>query len=259
LPQNAKIRWPYRIYIVPPIIGVIYFLFFDFDQWHFIVTIIPLVYLSILMIYASKAFFIKTELFYQQLEHKNIVFEFEYIKTLLFIYVPVMIIFLVNNIFFHEQHIEKYLVLFAAAAEGALFRYMSLIAGRDSRFYFAKKWSGVILESKDYLEKMKYLRLLLASYNRFLKRRLRVGLDDTKIYSIILYKNDEERSEIIKTICKKLEGDKLDLAKYLSSIYGVPDSEFYTQETFLQRLKPIGIILATSIPILVSVVQLFMK
>jgi hypothetical protein len=108
-------------------------------------------------------------------------------------------------------------------------------------------------EEKDELEKMKYLQLLLESYNRYLKRNLKVGINNIdKIYSIIMAKDVVERNQIISLLCNTLEGDRLNLAKFLLTIHKIPDSEFYIKESYLQQLKPMGIALATAIPIIIS-------
>lgn len=199
--------------------------------------------------------------------YTNVIFEYQLIIKLLIVLISFLVI---DSIFddilhittsFYENYpaVYEYLGLLILVSTGALLRIMTQIGKKDYRLYFAKGCCKIISEKRDCLEKMRYLRLLLASYDKYLKRRLKVGLDEKKIYSIILYKNPEERNQIINSICESLEGDRLSLAKYLSSIHKVPDSEFYIQESFLQQLKPIGIFLATAIPIIISMVALLMR
>jgi hypothetical protein len=216
--------------------------------------------------YALKPLFFTTEKLYLKMGYANVIFEHQLIKKLLFVLVPLMVIDIMFNegILFRSVLIDKYpflsvyLLILDVVAIGALVRIMTQIGKKDFRFYFAKGCCKIISEKEDSLEKLRYLRLLLGSYDKYLRRMIKVGIDEKKIYSIILYKNVEERSKIINSICDSLEGDKLGLAKYLSSIHKVPDSEFYIQETFLQQLKPIGVILATAIPIIISIISILM-
>jgi hypothetical protein len=106
---------------------------------------------------------------------------------------------------------------------------------------------------------MKYVQLLLGSYNRYLKRSLKVGINNIdKIYSMIMVKDFVERNRIISLLCNTLEGDRLNLARFLLIIHKIPDSEFYIKESYVQQLKPIGIALATAIPIIISFLGLLL-
>ena len=106
---------------------------------------------------------------------------------------------------------------------------------------------------------MKYLLLLLKSYNKYLQQKIKMEIKDIKkLYSTILYKNKEERNKIIKSICQSLETDKLALANYLASIYPIPESEFYVKASIFEELKLIGATLATAIPIIISLIGIFL-
>lgn len=103
---------------------------------------------------------------------------------------------------------------------------------------------------------MKYIFPLLSSYNQYLERHLKIKINDiNKIYSIILSKDIKERDQITKSVCNSLQGEKLDLAKYLLSLQQIPDSEYYIKESLIHQLKVIGVFLAAAIPIIISVIQ----
>ena len=90
---------------------------------------------------------------------------------------------------------------------------------KEFRFYFAKACCKIISEKEKDSEKIKYLELLLESYNKYLQRNLKIAINDLSgIYSIILYKDIQERNQIIDAVCNSLESDKLNLARYLSSL-----------------------------------------
>ena len=125
---------------------------------------------------------------------------------------------------------------------------------KEFRFYFAKACCKIILNKNDKVEKMNYLFLLLSSYNKYLQRNLKIEINDIKkIYSIILSKETNQQIEIIESICASLEGDKLKLARYLSSLQKIPDSEFYIKVSLFEQLKPIGAFLAAVITIIISI------
>jgi hypothetical protein len=184
-------------------------------------------------------------------------------KKLLFVTLPIIILITILSseveslnfaIYSVENVLFLYYTLTLAISSASLLTIINLRARKDFTFYFAKGYCKFISEKEDYSEKFRYLRLLLGSYDEYLRRKFKVGIDEKKIYSIILYKKPEERNQILNSICESLDGDKLSLANYLSSIHKVPDSEFYIEETLRQQLKPIAIFLAAAIPIIISIV-----
>ena len=81
-------------------------------------------------------------------------------------------------------------------------------------------------KKEDDFQKMKYLFLALDSYSKYLQRKIHFEIRDLKkIYSRFLYADNEEKDEIIRSICKSLDGDRLSLARYLSTLYNVPEKE----------------------------------
>ena len=146
--------------------------------------------------------------------------------------------------------------ILAYIAIAAILRIITHNFKREFRFYFAKACCKIISGKNDEVEKMKYLFLLLSSYNKYIQRNLRIQINDIKkIYSIILYKDTNQQIEIIESICASLEGDSLKLARYLSSLQKIPDSEFYIKESLFQQLRIIGVFLAAAIPIIISIIQ----
>jgi hypothetical protein len=64
--------------------------------------------------------------------------------------------------------------------------------------------------------------------------------------------------QLINAICDSLGGNRLTLARFLSTIYEVPESELFVKEQLLQKLKVVGALLAAAIPIGISIVQLLL-
>jgi hypothetical protein len=69
----------------------------------------------------------------------------------------------------------------------------------------------------------------------------------------------KEKNQIIKSVCESLEVDRLGLARYLSNVYKIPESEFFVEESIIQKLKPVGTFFAAAIPIIVSIIALLSR
>lgn len=279
--QLDAIKWPLIFLVLPLIVGGILALLtvnvnnYLYGLSTFFITSYFLVVIAydlfIVIAYGIYPLFLKTGKLFPKQGYANVIFEYQFLKKLLFVTLPFMVFYIYyfyseisNNegdtLYYSVSHTVTYYANIVVLVPTSAFLIILIQSGKkDFRFYFAKGCCKIISEKEDDLEKMRYLRLLFGSYDAYLKRTLKAGIDEKRIYSIILYENTKERNNIINSICQSLEGDKLDLAKYLSSIHKVPKAEFYIQETFLQQLKPIGLILATAIPIIISVVTLLME
>jgi hypothetical protein len=140
-------------------------------------------------------------------------------------------------------------------AIAAILRIATQNLKREFRFYFAKGCCKIMSNKNDKVEKIKYLFLLLSSYNKYLQRNLKIEINDIKkIYSIILSRETNQQIEIIESICVSLEGDKLKLARYLFLLQNIPDSEFYIKVSLFEQLKPIGAFLGAIITIIISII-----
>jgi hypothetical protein len=134
---------------------------------------------------------------------------------------------------------------------------------KEFRFYFAKACFLIMSKGKDDYKKIKYFLMGLNSYNRYLRRKLRLEVEDIrKIYSKFVFAETAEKQEIIKSVCESVEADGiyttniLKLAMYLSSLSKIPETELFVETATLQKLKPIGALLAAVIPIIISAIEL---
>ena len=142
---------------------------------------------------------------------------------------------------------------------GVFFRIVTQVGKKEFRFYFAKGCCKIMSRKGDDIENMKYLYLLLDSYNKYLRRNLKFGVKDiNKIFSLIMYSDEEEKNRIIKSICDSLENNRMKLARFLSTIYKVPESDLFVKESLFQQLKVVGGFLAAAIPIVISIIQQFL-
>jgi uncharacterized linocin/CFP29 family protein len=136
---------------------------------------------------------------------------------------------------------------------GALIRIAAYTARKEFRLYLAKGYCKIALR-KNSLDKIKYLLLSIDSYNKFLLRKINIGIKNIdKIYSDFIRTNAND-DEMLKSICEQLGGQELDLAIYLSQISKVPDTEqLFIKETVVQKLKTVAAFLAAAIPIVIQV------
>lgn len=103
--------------------------------------------------------------------------------------------------------------------------------------------------------------MALDSYNKFLIRKTKFGIKNIdKIFSDIMHTDVRKNDEMIKSINEHLSGQGMDLGIYLSKIYKVTDTEqFFIRESLLQKLKTVATFLAATIPIVISIIQLFAR
>jgi hypothetical protein len=138
-------------------------------------------------------------------------------------------------------------------------RVFTLVGKKEFRFYFAKGCCEIISKSsrtEDDVHNIKYLFLILDSYNKYLRRNLKFEIRDiNKIYSLILYATEEEKNKVINSVCDSLEANRFKLARLLSRIHKVPESELFVRLSLLQQLKAVGALLVVAIPIVISVIQ----
>jgi len=230
-------------------------------------------------IYGLHPAFVRTEKFFSKRGYENVVLEYEFIKKLLFVIIvllTIVFIILYSNLFSpnntltnntltifdllrEKPSLNSCLIVFstilAYIAIAAILRITTQNLKREFRFYFAKACCKIISAKNDEAEKMKYLFLLLSSYNKYLQRNLKIEINDIKkIYSIILSKEANQQIEIIESICASLEGERLKLARYLSSLQKIPDSEFYIKVSLFEQLKTIAAFLVAVITIVISII-----
>ena len=107
---------------------------------------------------------------------------------------------------------------------------------------------------------MRYLRLGLDSYNKYLRRRVKYQISDNIIkqfYSKYIRATSQERNEMINSLLRAFEDGRTKPVTCISMIMKIPETEeFLTEESVGQKLKVIGTFLAATIPISISVIEL---
>jgi hypothetical protein len=129
-------------------------------------------------------------------------------------------------------------------------------ARRDFRFQFAKACMNVIEIKKDEVNKIFYLMRGLNSYNKFLKRNLKLQFDNALVCSRVI--SSDERSQLLNLITASFkDDDKLKPVNCLSNIIHVPEGkQFLVEKQLGEKIREIMAILIALIPIVISIVQI---
>jgi hypothetical protein len=148
-----------------------------------------------------------------------------------------------------------FLTIFTLATVILAIRFGAQYAREDFSFYLARAYYMISLQSG--IGKFMYLTLALDTYNKFLKRNLKLKIKDiTRIYSIFISASTEQKIKIRESIGNALEKDELELAKQLAELSSLQDKEqFLIRERAIlnQNFKDI---LVTIIPAIISIVGL---
>jgi hypothetical protein len=124
----------------------------------------------------------------------------------------------------------------------------------------------IALQKKDIFKQMHYFSLGVREYNNYLKRHLKRQIKDIdKIFSKVSLLDNDAKTGVIRSISNSFENetDKLKPIKYISSELMLMKPEdiegFLVPESLTSKLKVVGSILATLIPIVISIITLIYK
>jgi hypothetical protein len=112
------------------------------------------------------------------------------------------------------------------AATAGLLRIIFEIVRREFRFYFARSCFDVIGQDEEEFEQMRYLKLGLDSYNKYLRRRFKYQISDNnikKFYFKYVLATKQERNEMINSILQAFDDGKSKPVICISTIMKVPD------------------------------------
>jgi hypothetical protein len=194
---------------------------------------------------------------------KRYVIEYEQIKRFLYLIFPPLLILIfvfynVNNIILLTMKI----LLFDIVVWWTLQIFSPLIR-KDFRFYFAKTCIDISEEKKSEAERTRYLILALESYNRYLRRYLKLQFNNAKkIYSKVSCCSSFDRDYFILSLKKTFKtNDELQPAFFISKDFlQIPESEqFLINEPLWQKVKDLTNFLVGIIPVGISLFELFSR
>jgi hypothetical protein len=208
---------------------------------------------------------------------ESAVSEFELVRKILYVAVPLLIFFTVINLIqpLFEQFISKESLSLVTdsivfySARGFLF--LTVLAGllktvfalsrRRFRLYFAKGCLSIAKNSNDEVEKMEFLIKGLNSYNSFLKRHIKLEINEIKkIYSKITTLPIEAKMDTVNKIIQSFESaDTLEPVRCLSSLQENKKELFLTEEPLEQKIKLQVTYAAGIIPVVLTIIQSVIK
>jgi len=204
---------------------------------------------------------------------ESAVSEFELVRKILYVAIPLLIFFTVIDLLkpLFEQFVSAEIVSMLTdnivfySARGFLF--LTVLAGllkmvfalsrKRFRLYFAKGCLSIAKNSGDEVEKMEFLIKGLDSYNSFLKRHIKLEINEIKkIYSKITTLPAKEKMDTVDRIIQSFEsGDTLEPVRYLSTLHDDKTELFLAEEPLEKRIKLQVTYAAGIIPIILTVIQ----
>ena len=211
---------------------------------------------SVVIIYSGRPLITPIEDHFQKKGYEDAVIEFKTLKIIFSVFFSLLIIMLIfaRTYMVYEYPNAPFEVRFAAywtniflgvttvtVSLGSGVRILAQITKREFRFYLAIGYCITAIKKEDEFEKANHLFNSLDSYNKYLRRRSKIEIKDlNRIYATFLVSDIKKKNQIIESVSKSLEGDRLNLGRYLSSEYKVPESEFFAGESIAQKLKVVG-------------------
>jgi hypothetical protein len=214
----------------------------------------------ILFVYALLPVLLPSKRYFKSQSSENLVAEYEFLKKLMYVGIPllviVMIIFLRT---FQPERLNFSYALFPGLiliVGGALLRIISNTAKKDFRYYYARGCFHLLSKRGDRAEKMSYLIMGINSYNKYLKRTIKLQISNiNKIYSKILVDSLLDKKDFTSSISSEFQSDdKLKPTKYLLNMLNRTD-DILTKEPLWDKIKEWGAFLAAIIPVVISIIQ----
>jgi hypothetical protein len=115
-------------------------------------------------------------------------------------------------------------------------------------------------DKQDEVEKMAYFVMGLNAYNLYLRRQIKLQINDLKrIYSQIASSAPKVKNEVIDKVSEvfreeKSEDNTLEPVRYLSTFMDIPETEILIEQPITNKLKQYGAAAAVVVPL---AIQLF--
>jgi hypothetical protein len=202
---------------------------------------------------------------------KEEVIEYGQIRKIIIIALPALVFLFVVSLIYTSRHLDPPRVLFFLQIVllnfviGYIFRILFQVRRKDFGYNFAKtcmdmSYNHKYSSQKNELKNIKYLVSGLNMYNKYLQREFNVEIKDLeKIFSKLICDSVADKQMFASSIknCFKTE-DKFEPLRYISVEYLDIDTEqSLIRGQFVHKIKDFAIFLATVIPVIISIVQLF--
>ena len=144
---------------------------------------------------------------------------------------------------------------------GTLSKIIINVVKRDFRFYYARGCFSFLIKRKDHAEKMRYLVMGINSYNKYLKKNLKLQINNIdNLHSKIISNFIIHNSMFIDSLHKTFQTDnKLLPLRYIISFLNLETEQFLVKESLWEKIKDWGAFLVAVIPVAISIIQLLLN
>jgi len=217
----------------------------NFDVFLMIVAYVQLIiFFFILLVYPPYPFPASVGRYFQERGYKKAVDEYEFIKKVLYIIIPLVLVFgiwstepiaspivegtvqflpseflqeikvnqktVYDSINHDDLYVDFPALLLILVFVATVFKLVCIRVRKDFRLYYARGCFVICQGESNEVRKMSYFTMGLNSYNYYLRRLISLEIGDlkTKIYSKIASSSVEEKSKIMNSIISSFLTDK---------------------------------------------------
>jgi hypothetical protein len=252
---------PILFLLILPCIGIV-------SEFYYIETNLNypvlLKYFEFSLVIAIAIYILLPYLFHQKYFNINseyLVREYELLKKLMYVGVPLLIIvmlFFVKT--FNPEKPNFSLVLFSGlilVVSATFFKMLINLSLKNFRYYYAKGCFQILTRRSDKEEMMKFLVMGINSYNKFLKRNLKLQINNihnlySKIISNFIFMNSLFVNSLSKTFQNE---DKLLPLRLILHFSNLAEEQFLIQESLWEKIKEWATFLVAIIPVTISIIQ----
>lgn len=239
---------------------------------------IPLLIIS--LVYAFYALKYCADDYFKKKGSKHAISEYELVKKILYIEIPLFvaltsivfagsfvgllpIVSSANNpieqLTFYIAKSLQYALQYSVTA-GALWMLFHIIR-KEFRYYLAKAFIKNMPDRADNVERLKWLKMALNSYNKYLLRNLKLQIDTSKLYPRLVIESNIKINDCALVISESFDvKDKLTPARWLSqTVKHLNAEELFLKPSFGARIITWGTLMATILPVVISVISVIFQ
>lgn len=219
--------------------------------------------------------------FFERNDPKSTVLEYRFVTKLLYVAIPLMIIssfiaFILSIPTMvdltNKTIMLSRLIMIGVVTTSVMISVSGLMVfgipflRKDFRLYLAKHSLSLSMDTDNEIEKMRYVMFGLNSYDKYLKRTLKVQIKEIHtIFEKIISENSEKMNNIIKDLNTAFETDTFKPFRYLNTFCKSNDRDFLTKITrkekfldwtpFVAVIASFAISFIQSLPTITDLVQ----
>jgi hypothetical protein len=145
----------------------------------------------------------------------------------------------------------------------AYLRVLPLLAVKRFNFYYAKTLVANSLygQKEDEVKRIKHLLAGIDSYRKYLRNRLDLDIDSSKVYPKITTLVSEDRNVLIKSMYEAFseDADKLKPVVCLTTLLNVPAEEILVKKHIKDKIKELSLLFIPVITVIISVFNLVLS